>query len=187
MEILIRFITEYGILIVSFLLTTISLILHFKKTGNTSSIRKIINNLMSIVEYTGLKGSEKKEVVERIFNDLKVGKIDNLSDYIDDTITLANNINVKQSTINEVINEERENDKMTLELELENDKLHTIILEKDTEITRLKEEIATLKRTTVTAEELTTALKVREQQILTLRKQLNLYRSTNNEVGNVIE
>lgn len=164
METLLDVLQTYGILIISLFVTTVSLLVSFRKNGNTDHIRKILNNLMSIAEFTGLKGEEKKEVVEKIFNDLKVGKVDNLSEYIDDTISFANTININRE----------ENKEVVYELELEIDKLTYILIEKENEINSLKEELNKVKSLSVTVEEVNKALKIREEQIVELRKQNKL-------------
>lgn len=164
METLLDVLQTYGILIISLFVTTVSLLVSFRKNGNTDHIRKILNNLMSIAEFTGLKGEEKKEVVEKIFNDLKVGKVDNLSEYIDDTISFANTININRE----------ENKEVVYELELEIDKLTNKLIEKENEINSLKEELNKVKSLSVTVEEVNKALKIREEQIVELRKQNKL-------------
>lgn len=95
------------VIVVLLLLSGLSAFISKLRLSNKNNkMLKIIDTLIIIAEYTGLKGEDKKEFVMKAFNDFKVGKIDNVNEYINDKVDLANTINVKQSLVNQVISEE---------------------------------------------------------------------------------
>lgn len=100
-------IREVAVLVITFIVTVTSIVLSkFKISKKNNKMLKIVDTLIMIAEKTGLNGEDKKAFVLESFTNMKVGKIDNICEYIDDKINLANTINVKQSIINEVISEE---------------------------------------------------------------------------------
>lgn len=154
-----KYINELLYLIVVTAISLLSIFINkLRLNGKNNKMLKIVDMLMVISEYAGLEGADKKKLVLKMFEDFKVGKIDNIADYIDDKISLANKINVKKSDINAIIHDNLLKNNVTPEdieynLATENEDLRTQIME-------LHEQLITKD----------TQLKLREQQLAKLRR-----------------
>ena len=101
-----EYIIEIGVIVIALLTSILSALLSKWKLGNkNNNMLKVVDTLMMIAEFTGLDGEDKKKFVLEAFEDFKLGRIDNINEYIDDKITLANGVNVKKSSISKTISD----------------------------------------------------------------------------------
>lgn len=95
-----EYLLEIVIMGTAFIISIISTILsRLKLSFKNNKMLKIIDTLMIIAEYTNLEGEEKKAFVLKLFEDFKIGKVDNIDEYIDDKIKLTKGVNIGKKAL----------------------------------------------------------------------------------------